>query len=45
MRTVSILYNFHKVEQLLTIEDLHAKVIQYEQVRLGKLGKETVQGT
>ena len=40
-----VLYDFHKVKQLLTIEHLHAKVIQYEQVCLCELGKEPVQGT
>ena len=41
---MSVLYDFHKVKQLLTIEHLHAEVIQYEQVSLCELGKEPVQG-
>ena len=40
-----VLYDFHKVKQLLTIEHLHAEVIQDEQVSLCELGKEPVQGT
>lgn len=42
---MSVLYCFHKVKQLLTIEHLHAEVIQYEQVGLCEFGKEPVQGT
>ena len=42
---MSVLYDFHKIKQLLTIEHLHAEVIQDEQVSLCELGKEPVQGT
>ena len=38
-----VLYDFHEVKQLLTVEYIHAKVVPYEQVCLRKLGKETVQ--
>ena len=41
----SVLYDFHKIKQLLNIEHLHAEVIQYEQVSLCELDKEPVQGT
>ena len=31
---VPVLYDLHEVKQLLLVKHLHAKVIQYEQVRL-----------
>ena len=39
-RPVPVLYDLHEVKQLLPVEHLHAKVIQYEQVRLCQLGKD-----
>ena len=38
-----VLYDFHEVEQLLSVEHLHAEVVDDEQVRLCELGKEAVQ--
>ena len=43
LSSMPVLYDLHEVKQLLPVEHLHAKVIQYEQVRLCQLGKEAVQ--
>lgn len=38
-----VLYDFHEVEQLLSVEHPHSEVIEYEQVSLCEFGKEAVQ--